>query len=377
MDFLASFGINNLHLETYWPLLLLPAPILVYWLTPRLNNTSAALRVPFFTHVEALEQSKPKGSQIPWLRIVFYALLWILLLFACCRPVSLGEPVPIAEDARDILLAVDISGSMDDQDIVFQNRYVRRIDLVKHRLGEFIERRQGDRLGLILFADNAYLQVPLTFDINTVKKFLHDAKLGFAGRDTAIGDAIGLGVKRLIERPGDSRLLVLLTDGENTAGNVSPIEAAKVAGEHNIKIHTIGIYSAFSRAAFASTGAKTLIDVAELTGGQHFFAGDDQQLESVYRALDELEPLSQEDRIFRPKKSYYHIPLAIFLLLLLFNWLAAQLLKLLLSKKQNRNDVIDNQELYTKQNSSRNSNLTDNRAFNAADESKSNLAGNR
>ena len=324
MDALFNIPWHSLQLETWWPLLLLPAPLLVYYLAPQLNNNSAALRVPFFARVEVLESANNNEGAASWANIILFSMLWLLLLIACCRPVSVGEPQPIAEEARDILLAVDISGSMDDQDIVFQNRYVRRIDLVKHRLGEFIQRRQGDRLGLILFADNAYLQVPLTFDVETVNQLLQEAKLGFAGRDTAIGDAIGLGVKRLVDRPGDSRLMILLTDGENTAGNVSPIEAARVASEHGIKIHTIGIYSAFSRALFASSGAKTLIEIAELTNGQHFFAGDDEQLESVYQALDELEPLTQEERMFRPKKSYYHYPLGCFFILSLCNWLYRQ-----------------------------------------------------
>ncbi len=323
MNFLSLLSLpplDSIQLETLWPLLLLPAPIIVYHLSPRLNNSSAALRVPFFARVEALGHSQEKNTSVAWPKALFYGLIWFLLIIACCRPISLGEPIPVANEARDILLAVDISGSMDDRDIAYQNRYVRRIDLVKQRLGEFIDRRHGDRLGLILFADNAYLQVPLTYDVATVKQFLHEAKLGFAGRDTAIGDAIGLGVKRLVERPGESRILILLTDGENTAGKVLPVEAAQVASEHNIKIHTIGIYSAFSRAAFASSGAKALVSIAELTGGEHFFAGDDKQLESVYLALDQIEPLSQEERIFRPRKSYYHYPLALFFALSILSW---------------------------------------------------------
>lgn len=336
---------QSIQLETWLPLLLLPLPVFIYRLSPRLNNSSAALRVPFYQRVESLQGTVNKDGIGSWLNLAILSLLWVLLLIACCRPVSLGEPQPVAEDARDILLAVDISGSMDDQDIVYQNRYVRRIDLVKYRLGEFIERRQGDRLGLILFADNAYLQVPLTFDIDTVNQLLQEARLGFAGRDTAIGDAIGLGVKRLIERPTDSRLLILLTDGENTAGKVAPLEAAKIASEHDIVVHTIGIYSAFSRAAFASSGARTLIDIAELTGGQHFFAGDDKELESVYQALDELEPIAQEERIFRPKKSYFHYPLGLFFIISFGFWAARYVSFRLSSRNGNAvSDVVDHSD---------------------------------
>jgi len=168
--------------------------------------------------------------------------------------------------------------------------------------------------------------------LQTVKQFLNDTRLGFAGRDTAIGEAIGLGVKRLIDRPTESRILILLTDGENTAGNIEPLEAAQVASEQKIKIHTIGIYSDFSRTSFANNGAQTLIAIAQQTGGKHFFAGDADQLANVYKELDILEPVTQDDRLFRPKKSYYHYPLTAFFFLLLLSKLTETFLQRLKQK---------------------------------------------
>ena len=202
-----------LSLETWWPLLLLPAPLLVYALSRSLNDSDTAIVAPRNQSIQQLARTGHGRPSRVWWRWLYLSLMWVLLLIACCRPVWLGQPVKVSDEARNLLLAVDMSESMLDRDIPFQDRYVRRIELVKLRLGEFIERRSSDRLGLILFADNAYLQAPLTFDNLTVKRFLEEARVGFAGRNTAIGDAIGLGIKRLVERPEASRILVLLTDG--------------------------------------------------------------------------------------------------------------------------------------------------------------------
>lgn len=299
--------------ETWLPLLLLPLPFLVYRFSKSLHDSEQALRVPFINAIESITTEHSTTQTQSILSWVFLLVLWLLLLISCCRPVWLGDAIPVQQDARNILLAVDISESMLDRDIALNNRYVSRIDLVKYRLGEFIQRRQQDRLGLVLFADNAYLQSPLTFDVNTVNQFLQEARVGFAGRNTAIGDAIGLGVKRLVERNEASRILILLTDGANTAGSVDPLEASEVAAEQGIKIYTIGIYQ--PNAGFTRTASRSLTRIAKMTGGQYFIASNDQELERVYRELDKLEPVEQDDRLFQPKIDYFHLPLTAFVTL--------------------------------------------------------------
>ena len=191
--------------------------------------------------------------------------------------------------------------------------------------GEFIQRRVGDRLGLILFGRQAYLQTPLTFDRETVRTLLHEAVIGLAGKETAIGDAIGLAVKRLQDNDINSRVLILLTDGANTAGEVEPIKAAELAAQHGLKIYTIGIgademvvSSFFGKQRVnpsADLDEKTLTAIAEKTGGRYFRARDTQQLEQIYHLLDKLEPLEKEAQTFRPTAALYAWPLGLALLL--------------------------------------------------------------
>ena len=216
-------------LQLIWPLLLLPLPLLVYRYLPPAAENSAALRVPFFAQIKTIGQRRQRAHRTHWLKLLLLVAIWIGLLVACCRPVVLGDPVLLPTTARDLLLAVDISGSMDERDMLINQRPTTRIQMVKHVVSGFIVRRRGDRIGLVLFADHAYLQAPLTFDTNTVKQLLLEAQLGFAGQKTAIGDAIGVAIKRLVERPAESRTLILLTDGANNAGSVTPLEAGALA----------------------------------------------------------------------------------------------------------------------------------------------------
>ncbi len=315
-------------LTLQWPyaLLLLPLPWLVWRLWPAAAGEDAALRAPFFESWQALDDrgvGRRRGGGL--LSLLVLCLLWLTLLGALARPTWIGEPVSLPASGRDLLVAVDLSGSMQVEDMVVGQHTVSRIDAVKQVVGEFIERRRGDRLGLILFGSNAYVQAPLTFDRNTVQRFLREAQLGFAGRETAIGDAIGLAVKRLRERPADSRVLILLTDGANNAGEVEPLDAARLAADNGVKIHTIGIGSdkMVMPGLFGSSfGSKvvnpsrdldedTLREIASSTGGNYFRARDPAELINIYQLLDALEPVEQEAQSYRPQKSLFHLPLAI------------------------------------------------------------------
>jgi Ca-activated chloride channel family protein len=256
-------------------------------------------------------------------------LVWLSLLLAAARPVWIGEPIELPDSGRDLMLAVDISGSMRTGDMQIERTLVRRIDAVREIGAEFIGRRSGDRLGLILFGSNAYLQSPLSFDVATVKRFLLEARIGFAGRETAIGDAIGLAVKRLRERPAESRVLILLTDGRDTASSVPPLDAARLAAELGVRIHTIGIGademtlpgpfgSGFGSRRVnpsAELDEASLQEIAELTGGRYFRARDPRELAGIYRVLDELEPVEQEAASYRPRQALGYLPLLAALLL--------------------------------------------------------------
>ena len=237
------------------------------------------------------------------------------------RPQWLGEPIEQAVSGRDLMLAVDLSGSMEEQDFMVEKKRVDRLTATKYVAGQFIQRRIGDRLGLILFGTQAYLQTPLTFDRATVTTLLNESAIGLAGESTAIGDAIGLAVKRLRKQQANSRVLVLLTDGANTAGEVTPLKAAELAADNNLKIYTIGIGAdeMIVRSFFGSRKVnpsrdldeKTLIAIAEKTGGRYFRARNTKELNQIYQLLDELEPVEKEKQYFRPKTELYHWPLAI------------------------------------------------------------------
>lgn len=314
-------------IEFQWPwvFILLPLPYLVNRLLPRAEIIEAPLFVPFFTSLKNVVASSPRLGTRSILLSILAVICWVLLVLAASRPQWVGEPIQLPTTGRDLMLAVDISGSMEAQDIQLQGRNATRLEVVKSVVGDFVERRQGDRLGLILFAARAYTQAPLTFDRETVGILLDEAEIGIIEENaTAIGDAIGLGVRHLRERPETSRILILLTDGVNNAGQVSPMQAGDLAAREGIRIYTIGIgaetaqrASVFGNRAVnpsADLDEETLTAIAVNTGGQYFRARDIAELEQIYAVLDELEPVEQEDETFRPTIALFYWPLGFSLL---------------------------------------------------------------
>lgn len=312
-----------------WPLvlLLLPLPWVLRRVLPPRRQQQAALRAPFFTRWQALAEGSGAAHRIArtsWLGVLLWCI-WVCLLMATARPVWVGEAVELPNSGRDLMLAVDISGSMRVEDMQVGDRMARRLDAVKQLGSDFISRRSGDRLGLILFGSRAYLQSPLSFDVQTVQRFLREAQIGFAGQETAIGDAMGLAVKRLRERPASNRVLVLLTDGQDTASTVDPQEAAQLAAQLDVRIYTIGIgaESLTLPGLLGSTvGARrvnpsadldeqSLVNIAEVTGGQYFRARDPQELANIYRLIEQLEPLEVAVALYRPRQSLAALPLVL------------------------------------------------------------------
>jgi len=329
-------------IEWLWPwmLALIPLPWLVYRFAPPARTRRLALRAPFFDDWRRLgaasADSSAGGRSLPG---ALLWLIWLLLLLGAARPVWVGEPVELPESGRDLMLAVDISGSMRIEDMQVGKELARRIDAVKAVGADFIARRVGDRLGLILFGSNAYVQSPLSFDTATVERFLREAQIGFAGRETAIGDAIGLAVKRLRERPAESRVLILLTDGRDTASEVQPLEAARLAADLGIRIYTIGIgadeltlpglfgssFGARQVNPSAELDEASLQEIASISGGRYFRARNPQELATIYNLLDELEPVEQASSLYRPRRALGYLPVlgalaASFLLALGYCW---------------------------------------------------------
>lgn len=309
-----------------WPyaLLLLPLPIIVRMILRPHDDAAGAIRVPFYETLQSLNKTTNNGHNLRVIKAILLWATWACLVLAVTRPTWIGEPVNVPQDRRDLMLAVDISGSMREQDMLVQNQYIDRISAVKAVVGDFVEKRTGDRIGLILFGEQGYLQTPLTHDRQTVKQQLQEAQLGFAGNATAIGDAIGLAIKRLRNRPTESRILILLTDGANTAGT-EPLQAATIAAEADIKIHTIGVGAEeklqrgfFGRTQRVNPSADldevTLNAIADKTGGQYFRARNPQELNAIYAELDRLEPIPEE-QTFRPTRSLLYWPLSAALLL--------------------------------------------------------------
>ncbi len=313
-----------MSLEFAWPWLFaaLPLPLLALLLPRAPEISHATLRVPFFTAVNnpTLLPTKQRSN----LRLLVAIVIWLLLVTAAARPQFIGDPIHLPISGRDLMLAIDLSGSMESDDMILNNRRMNRLQAVKEVAGDFIERRTGDRLGLILFGRQAYLQAPLTFDRKTVRQLLDEAVIGLAGKETAIGDAIGLAVKRLREQPQENRVLILLTDGSNTAGTVDPMKAADLAAQEGIRIHTIGIGAdeQLVRGFFGSRKVmntdldeRALKAIAQKTQGQYFRGRDLASLEAIYQLLDELEPVAEEQQLYRPIDELYSWPLAAALLL--------------------------------------------------------------
>lgn len=314
-----------IHFAWLWAFAFLPLPLIVRWLLPPHHAVEqAALKVPFFNELTEL-QSETVFVAKSWL-LYLAAVAWLLLVVASARPQWLGEPIEQAISGRDLMLAVDLSRSMEAQDFKLNKRAVDRLTAIKAIANDFIGRRVGDRIGLVLFGSQAYLQAPLTFDRKTVQTLLNEAVLGLAGENTAIGDAIGLAVKRLKNQDSKSHVLILLTDGANTAGEVSPLKAAELAASTGLKIYTIGVgademevSSLFgSRKVNPSVDLDedTLVKIAESTGGHYYRARNTQELEGIYKRLDELEPVEKDKQYFRPRTELYAYPLAAALFLI-------------------------------------------------------------
>ena len=321
-------------LEWAWPWLavLWPLPwIVARVLPPARSESGTALRFPYT--LSGLETTSGPAAVPRWRQVLAWCA-WTLLIAAVARPQWLGEPQALARSGRDLLLAVDASGSMSTQDMEIGGEAVSRYSAVKTIAGDFIRRRVGDRVGLIVFGSQAYLLTPLTFDRDTVLKHLGESVVGLPGRETAIGDAVGLAVKRLRDRPQSERVLILLTDGVNDAGELDPSKSIELAVAEHVKIYTIGIGAEAMRVdgffgsrvvnPSADLDARLLTTMAEQTGGHFYRARNTAELAQIYGEIDKLEPSADAQEQFRPIDELFYWPLTGALLIGLLAGLRAQ-----------------------------------------------------
>ncbi len=306
-----------INLAYPWLLLLALAPLLLI----RRNRGKQAVDAPVIPvghWLSGLPGVSSQGQTTPrWRQLVLLAA-WLCLVLAVARPQHVGEQVQMPVSGRDLMLVVDISPSMDEQDMVLRGRGINRLQAVKQVLDDFIDYREGDRLGLILFGTEPYVQAPLTFDRETVRTLLHESGIGMAGRATAIGDAIGLSIQRLRDRPQQQRVVIMLTDGANTAGQIAPDKAAEIAQAAGVRIYTVGIgaESMTQRGLLGSRQVNPSRDLdenlltrmAQQTGGRYFRARSLPELEMIYDSINQLEPIEQEGQFFRPVTELYALP---------------------------------------------------------------------
>jgi Ca-activated chloride channel family protein len=295
-----------------WAFAALPLPLLAWWWLPAYRERRASIQIPFFTLVaEATGQTPHSGAVVqPRLpvQLAVASVAWVLLVAALARPQWVGEPIVRDITARDVMLAVDISGSMDQADFPAGGQMLQRLAGAKRVIADFVNKRKGDRVGLILFGTKAYVQAPFTADLQTILMLLDQTAVAMAGEQTAIGDAIGLAIKAFQSSRAQQKMLILLTDGNDTASRVPPIHVADIARQHDLVIYTIGIGDP-NATGENKVDLGTLSEVSHRTGGRSYRAENGEQLGEIYTEIDRLAPVELRTESWRPKLPLFQWPL--------------------------------------------------------------------
>lgn len=296
-----------------WVYFLLPLPLLVYWLMPPMRKRRAGLIAPFFERAAALSHQRPKKSAWITKRAFFawiaLAICWVCLLAAASSPRYVGMAAKKTKTVRSFLIAADISFSMATTDWVIDGRQLSRWEAVKSIMQGFVKNRKSDQMGLIMFGTNAYLQAPLTTDLETISWLMDQTEVGMAGQMTSIGDAIAFGIKVFKGDTIRQKNMLLLTDGIDGGKDILPLDAAQTAKKDSIIIYTLGIGKAKGSGGY-DLDEKTLKDIASTTGGRYFNAMNEGDLKNVYATLDKLQPVEYEEESYRPVTLLYFYPLA-------------------------------------------------------------------
>lgn len=323
-----------------WMFLLLPVPLLVWWFVPAWRTTTSAIRMPFFHEMAqaAGEEPAPGGVRLRRniLQRLMTPLLWALVVTAAAKPVFVEPPVTHDEPARDLMLAIDLSQSMSTRDFIdpATGERMDRLTAVKGVVKDFVAKRKGDRIGVVVFGEAAYPQAPLTLDHDSVLLLLDQMQIGMAGPRTAIGDAIGLTVKLMDKSQAQEKVLILLTDGNDTSSAIPPERAADIAKNHKLVIHTIGIGDP-SATGEDKVDLDALKQISTITGGESFHAlGNPQELADVYTTLDKMTPEKVKRETYRPQRDFFWIPLALGLLIVTLYHALALLIAVLRAARQ-------------------------------------------
>ena len=307
--------------DALWMFALLPLPLFVWWLVPAYRTEAPAVRMPFFHEMAGAAGETPAPGGVRLRRNTLLRLLlpvmWVLLVVAAARPVFVEPPITEALPTRDMMLAVDLSGSMATRDFIDPaGQRTDRLSAVKRVVADFVAKRKTDRIGLIVFGDAAYPQAPFTLDHSAVTLLIDQMQVGMAGPRTAIGDAIGLTVRLMDTSHAQDRVLIVLTDGNDTSSAIPPDRAAEIARDHHIVVHTIGIGDPTTTGE-DRVDLDALARIASITGGRAFRAlGKQDDLADVYATLDRITPVKVKREIYRPQRDFYWIPLSIAISLL-------------------------------------------------------------
>lgn len=296
-----------------WMALLAPLPLLAWWLLPPHRERVESVQIPMFTEAAGATGTVPTRAAVvlrrTWLQWIVAPLAWLLLVAAATRPQWVEPPLTKTTPTRDLLVAIDVSQSMETRDMrSADGRAISRLDAVKEVVAGFIDRREGDRIGLVLFGNAAHLQAPLTLDHDVVRELLQRAAIGMAGMQTMLGEPIGLGINVLTAGAATSRVLVLVTDGNDTGSRMPPTRAADIAAERGVTLYAVVVGNPASNAEKVDMHAMR--DIAERAKGRAFLAMDRKQLEQVYQVLDQVEPTKVQVQSYRPVRPLFWIPLA-------------------------------------------------------------------
>ncbi|WP_295902517.1 VWA domain-containing protein [uncultured Vibrio sp.] len=302
---------------------ILPLPIAIYFLVPAYRTKQMAIKVPFFDDlVNAIGETPSEGaSQLApsWWQRATLILTWLLVVCALAKPTILGEPQIREQLGRDVMVVVDLSGSMAEQDFTSQaGEKTSRLNAAKQVLGDFVKTRKGDRLGLILFGDAAFVQTPFTADQGVWLELLDQTDVAMAGQSTHLGDAIGLSIK-VFEQSSETsqeKVVIVLTDGNDTGSFVEPVDAAKVAQAKGVRIHVIAMGDP-QTVGETALDMTTINRIADESGGEAFEALNRDELSAAYDAIGELEPQLYESTTYRPKQGLHHYLMAIVVIMYL------------------------------------------------------------
>jgi Ca-activated chloride channel family protein len=309
------------RLEHPWLLALLPLPLLVYWLLPAYKEEQDALRLTFFDYITATLDLKPQPQAVilrtNWLQKLIAPIAWAFIVVALARPQFIEPPIQKIEPGRDLMLALDISQSMETPDFrTPDGKRMRRVDAVKQVVGDFIRKRPHDQIGLIVFGQAAYPVTPFTLDHDACLKILAQTEAGMAGPQTMIGDAIGLAIKQFNASKARQRVLILLTDGNDTGSRMPPRKAAEIAKQNSITIHVVGLGDPHATGE-DKVDYNALDQIAKATGGQVFHGENQVELTKAYATLDKITPQNFKTLSYQPRRELFMFPLGAALILLI------------------------------------------------------------